>query len=167
MSPLHTIAAALFAVSLLAGPSHAQTAALELTIDQPVAMKASKVVFNMSQLTLAGDQSVGLTHMKLMLQNYKAQNVPLQIVAVFHGAAGYMMLNDTAYNKARRVEKGNPYKDAIAALQADGVQFEECGQTARTNGWVNANLLPGVKVNTGANLRLVQLMQDGFMPLQP
>ena len=45
-------------------------------------------------------------------------------------------------------------------LQAAGVRFEECGQTARDNGWVNADLLPGVLVNSGANFRIVQLVQD-------
>ena len=28
-------------------------------------------------------------------------------------------------------------------------------------------LLPGVKVNTGANFRLVELMQQGYVMLQP
>ncbi len=139
----------------------------ELKIDVPVPLKASKVVFNMDHLAFAGDQSIGLTYMKLMLQNYKTKQTPLQIIAVFHGAAGYMLLNDAAYNKARRGDTGNPYKEAIASLQKEGVEFEECGQTARVNGWVNADLLPDVKVNTGANLRLVQLMQDGFVSLQP
>ena len=74
----------------------------ELKIDVPVPLKASKVVFNMDHLAFAGDQSIGLTYMKLMLQNYKAQKTPMQIIAVFHGAAGYMLLNDAAYNKARR-----------------------------------------------------------------
>ena len=35
------------------------------------------------------------------------------------------------------------------------------------NHWVNAALLPGVKVNTGANFRIVQLVQEGFVQLQP
>ena len=55
----------------------------------------------------------------------------------------------------------------IFALQQEGIQFEECAETARINGWVNADLLPGVKVNTGANLRIVQLVQDGYVQLQP
>lgn len=139
----------------------------ELKIDVPVQLRASKVVFNMDHLAFAGDQSVGLTYMKLMLQNYKASQTPLQIIAVFHGAAGYFLLNDAAYNKVRKSEKGNPLKDAIASLQAAGVEMEECGQTAKNNGWVNADLLPGVKVNSGANLRLVQLMQEGYVQLHP
>lgn len=144
-----------------------QPGASPLQIDVVVTLKASKVVFNMDHLAFAGDQSIGLTYMKLMLANYRTGNAPLQIIAVFHGAAGYMLLNDEAYDKALKSEKGNPFKEQILALQQAGVQFEECGQTARNNGWVNANLLSGVKVNSGANLRLVELVQDGYVQLQP
>jgi len=121
----------------------------------------------MDHPTFAGEQSVGLMYMGLMLKNYHASETPIQITAVYHGMAGYMLLNDATYNKVRKTERGNPYKDAIAALQKDGVAFEECGQTARANGWVNSDLLPAVKVNTGANLRIVQLVQDGYVQLQP
>lgn len=138
-----------------------------LHIDVPVQVKTSKVVFNMDHPSFAGDQSIGLMYMGLMLKNYKATETPLQITAVYHGMAGYMLLNDAAYNKVRKTDRGNPYKDAIAGLQKDGVEFEECGQTARANGWVNSDLLPAVKVNTGANLRIVQLVQDGYVQLQP
>jgi uncharacterized protein len=139
----------------------------ELRIDVPVMLKPSKVVFNMDHLAFDGDRSIGLNYMKLMVQNYKASQTPINIIAVFHGAAGYMLLNDQAYNAARASDKGNPFKELISALQQEGIQFEECGQTARTKGWVNADLLPGVKVDTGANLRIVQLVQDGYVQLQP
>ena len=138
-----------------------------LQIDIPFAAKEAKIVFNMSQPTFAGDQSIGLAHMKLVVQRFKAEKTPLELVAVFHGTAGYMLLGDAAYNKTRRTERGNPFKDLVADLQREGVQFEECGQTAKTNGWVNADLLPGVKVNAGANLRIVQLVQSGFVQMQP
>ncbi len=138
-----------------------------LKIDVPVQLKPSKVAFNMDHPAFAGDQSIGLTYMKLMIQNYRNSNTSLEVIAVFHGALGYMLLNDDTYNKVRKSEKGNPYKDAIATLQKEGVEFEECGQTARVNGWVNKDLLPGVKVNSGANLRLVQLEQDGFIQIHP
>ena len=163
------IAAALLCLAFAqAAPVRAADApADQLHIDVPVLLKASKVAFNMDHPTFAGDQSIGLTYMGLMLKNYQAAKAQIEIVAVYHGMAGYMLLNDEAYNKARRTTRGNPYKEQIAALQTEGVQFEECGQTARTNGWVNANLLPGVKVNSGANLRLIQLVQEGYVQLQP
>lgn len=76
---------------------------------------------------------------------------------------GYMLLNDAAYNKVRKTEKGNPYKEVIADLQKAGVSMEECGQTARNNNWTNADFLP----NVGANLRITQLVQEGHVQLQP
>ena len=145
----------------------ADTTSSPLQIDVPVSLKPSKVVFDMDHPTFAGDQSIGLMYMGLMMRSYAAAKVPIQIIAVYHSMAGYMLLNDQAYNKARKTTHGNPYKDEIAALQSQGVQFEECGQTARSNGWVNADLLPGVKVDTGGNLRLVQLVQDDYVQLQP
>ena len=33
--------------------------------------------------------------------------------------------------------------------------------------WVNADLLPGVKVDTGAIGRLIQLVQEGYVQIQP
>lgn len=138
-----------------------------LQIDIPVPLRELKVVFDMDHLAFAGDQPIGLTQMKTMMERYKAAQVPVRIVAVFHGAAGYMMLNDAAYDKARKAEKGNPLKDRIKALQEEGVQFELCVNTAKSNGWVNADLLPGVKVNGGAMLRIVGLVQDGYVQVQP
>lgn len=138
-----------------------------LKIDVPVVLKDARIVFNMSQLAFVGEQSVGLTHMKLLMERFKTDQTRAQIIAVFHGQAGFMVLGDAAYNKARRTERGNPYKALIAELQQAGVQFEECGQTAKTNNWSNADFLPGVKVNSGANLRIVELVQGGFIQIQP
>jgi uncharacterized protein len=138
-----------------------------LQIEVPVALKESKVVFSMNHLAFLGDQPAGIVQMKSMMARYKGSQVPAHMVAVFFGEAGYMMLNDAAYNKVRKSEKGNPFKDQIKALQDEGVQFELCVNTARGNGWGNANLLPGVKVNGGAMLRIVQLVQDGYIQVQP
>src|SRR5882672_3448401 len=66
----------------------------ELRIDVPVMLKPSKVVFNMDHLAFDGDRSIGLNYMKLMVQSYKASQTPISIIAVFHGAAGSMLLKD-------------------------------------------------------------------------
>ena len=78
-----------------------------------------------------------------------------------------MLLDDPAYNRVRNWERGNPYKKQIAALLRDGVEIEECGHTMAENRWGNSELLPGVRVNSGANFRIVQLAQEGFVQLQP
>src|SRR5215475_12591306 len=122
------LAAALLMLGL-AGPAPAENAPApgELRIDVPVQLRPTRVVFNMDHLAFAADQSIGLNYMRLMLQNYRTTNTPIEIIAVFHGAAGYMLLNDEAYNRNRRTDRGNPYNEIITGLQRDGVQFEECG----------------------------------------
>jgi intracellular sulfur oxidation DsrE/DsrF family protein len=139
----------------------------ELHIDVPVLLKEAKIVFNMDHLAFAGELPIGLGYMKVLSTDFAAAKVPWSITAIFHGAAGYMMLNDAAYDRVRKTKTGNPYKEMIAQLQTAGVRFEECGQTARDNDWVNADLLPGVSVNSGANARIVQLVQAGFVQIQP
>jgi intracellular sulfur oxidation DsrE/DsrF family protein len=127
----------------------------------------AKVVFNLDHAVFQGDEPVGLDFLRLMVDRFHSQGTNAQIVAVFHGAAGYMLLDDAAYDRVRNWQHGNPYKDQIAALLRDGVQIEECAETMKVNHWRNEDLLPGAKVNTGANFRIVQLVQDGFVQLQP
>ena len=42
-----------------------------------------------------------------------------------------------------------------------------CAETMRLNGWRNADVLPGVKVNSGANFRLIELIQQGYIEIHP
>jgi intracellular sulfur oxidation DsrE/DsrF family protein len=50
----------------------------------------------------------------------------------------------------------------MAGLMEQGVQIELCGATATANHWVSKDLLPGVKVNTNAMVRVTELEQKGF-----
>jgi intracellular sulfur oxidation DsrE/DsrF family protein len=139
----------------------------DLHIDVPVVLKEAKVVFNLDHLAFEGDEPTGLHFLRVMTERFRVDQTDARIIAIFHGAAGYMLLDDVAYDKVRNWQHGNPYKDQIAELQRDGVEIEECGQTMADNHWRNAELLPGVKVNSGANFRIVQLVQEGFVQLQP
>jgi intracellular sulfur oxidation DsrE/DsrF family protein len=47
------------------------------------------------------------------------------------------------------------------------LQIEECAISMKNNGWGNPDLLPGVKVNSGAVGRLIQLVQEGYIQIQP
>ena len=47
-------------------------------------------------------------------------------------------------------------------LMEQGVQIELCGATVAANHWINKDLLPGVKVNTNAMVRVTELEQQGF-----
>lgn len=139
----------------------------DLKIDINVVLKQANVVFNMDHLAFAGEEPLGLLYMRLMRERFAADKTNWQIYSIFHGPAGYMLLNDDAYNRVRKTHTGNPYKTQIASLQSDGVNFELCGQTARDNKWTNGDLLGGVKVNSGANFRIIQLVQEGFVQIQP
>jgi len=45
------------------------------------------------------------------------------------------------------------------------VKVELCGATATVHHWGNADLLPGIKVNTDAMARMAQLAQQGFIEI--
>ncbi len=157
------IVSAVLALSCLAQPAAAQ----EIRVDVPVALKQAKVVFNLDHFAFEGDQPTGLQFMKILTEYFRSQGTQVRMVAIFHGAAGYMLLDDAAYGRVRNWTPGNPYKAQIAELIRAGVEIEECAETMRLNRWGNADLLPGVKVTTGANMRIIQLVQDGFVQLQP
>ena len=149
-----------------APPGQAQNAT-GIHVDVPVVLKQAKVVFNMDHRAFSGDIPVGLTHMQLMVQRFNKIGTKWKIVAVFHGDAGYMLLNDVKYDAVRKTKTGNPYKTLVKNLIDEGVQIEECAVTMKGNGWTNADLLPMVKVNPGADGRIVQLVQQGYVMLQP
>lgn len=139
----------------------------ELKVDVPVALKEARVVFNMDHAVFVGDVPVGLNFMRLMLGRFHEMGTRATLVAVFHGEAGYMALDDEAYDACRGVTTGNPYKGLIAALQKQGVGMEVCVVTMKVNHWTNRDLLPGVKVDGGGVLRIVELVQQGFVQIQP
>ena len=139
----------------------------KITIDVPVTLKEANVVFNMDHIALAGDMPFGMKYMGLLNKKMKMDKIPGKIIGIFHGPAAYMTLNDQAYNANRNVTTGNPYKSLIEGLVASGVQIEECAVSMKGNGWTNKDLLPAVKVNTGAVGRIVQLTQEGYVQIQP
>ena len=162
------IGAALAAMCLSLSPAVADAADGDgIRIDVPVVLDEARVVFNLDHLAFEGDEPTGLAFLRVMTERFKAEGTRSRIVAIFHGAAGYMLLNDEAYNRVRNWGSGNPYKDQIARLIRDGVEVEECGQTMRDKHWRNVDLLDDVKVNSGANFRIIQLVKDGFVQIQP
>ena len=138
-----------------------------ISIDIPVLLKEVKVVFNMDHVALAGDMPIGMKYMALLSKKMKRDQATGKIIAVFHGPAAFMTLNDQSYDSNRHVTTGNPYKSLIAGLLADGVQIEECAESMKANHWGNQDLLVGVKVNTGAIARIITLTQQGYVQIQP
>lgn len=146
-----------------------------LHIDIPVKLEKANVVFDMGHLVMStGDMPFLLGDLNLLVTDLKKSGTTGNIVAVFHGDAAYLVLNDNAYNLDRRmlnderynagghVKSGNPYAELIGELMKQGVEIELCGATAKANHWGNADLLPGVKVNTDAMVRITQLEQQGY-----
>ncbi len=134
-----------------------------LHIDIPVKLEKANVVFNIDHLAFMGDMPYAMRHVSQLAKHYLEMNTKGQIIAIFHADAAHLILNDKAYNADRKISTGNPYKELVAELMKQGVQIELCGLAAKAHNWVNADILPGVKVNTGAIFRLTQLAEEGYV----
>jgi intracellular sulfur oxidation DsrE/DsrF family protein len=136
-----------------------------LHIDIPVKLAEVKVAFSIGALMFEGDLPASIFHLQLIEHDIASWIAKAQVFAVFHTNAGHVTLNDDAYNAERNIATGNPYKGLVADLMRRGVQIELCGATAKIHNWGNAELLPGVKVNTDAMARTTQLVQQGFVKI--
>jgi len=133
-----------------------------LHIDVPTTLEKANVVIDFGHAVYLGDLPFALADVNLLATDVHDWSAKGQIIVVFHGDAAYLILNDETYDANRHVSTGNPYKKILNSLMARGVQLELCGATAKGNRWGNANLLPGVKVNVNAMVRLTQLEQEGY-----
>jgi intracellular sulfur oxidation DsrE/DsrF family protein len=136
-----------------------------LHIDIPVKLPDVKMVFSIGALAFEGDLPASIFHLQLIENDIADWNAKSQVIAVFHTNAGHVTLHDSAYNADRNIATGNPYKELISELQKRGVQVELCGATAKVHNWGNADLHPGIKVNTDAMATTTQLVQQGFVKI--
>ena len=136
-----------------------------LHIDIPVKLSNVKTVFSIGALAFEGDLPASIFHLQLIENDITDWNAKSEVIAVFHTNAGHVTLNDSAYNTERNIATGNPYKELVADLMKRGVEIELCGATAKIYNWGNVDLLPGVKVNTDAMARTMQLVQEGFVKI--
>jgi intracellular sulfur oxidation DsrE/DsrF family protein len=151
----------------LAADNAVQQKEPEIRIDIPVTLQKANIVFDIGRVSFSKDLPFAFRFMDIMVKRFKEQGTAGQIIGSFYADAAYLLLNDQAYNRQRNISTGNPYKGLITELQAQGVQIEECAMSMKLQKIGNEDLLPGVKVNSGANPRMVQLMQQGFVRLQP
>ena len=134
-----------------------------LHIDIPTKLEKANVVIDFGHAVFAAPhEPFALGDISLLDTDVQDWNAKGQIVVIFHGDAAYIVLNDESYNVKRNITTGNPYKKVLNGLMEKGVQLELCGATAKANHWGNANLLPGVKVNVNAMVRVTQLEQEGY-----
>jgi intracellular sulfur oxidation DsrE/DsrF family protein len=136
-----------------------------LHIDIPVQLAEVKAAFSIAALGFEGDLPASIFHLQLISKDVANWHANARVVAVFHTNAGHVTLNDEAYNAERKIATGNPYKGLVDDLMKGGVEIELCGATAAVHKWGNADLLPGVKVNTDAMARMTQLTQEGFVDI--
>jgi intracellular sulfur oxidation DsrE/DsrF family protein len=136
-----------------------------LQIDIPVVLKEVKIAFNIAGLSFEGDLPASIFHLQLITQDIADWSARSQVIAVFNTNAGHPILTDAAYNTERMIRTGNPYKELIIELMKRGVKMEICGATAAAHKWTNEDFIPGVKVNTDAMSRMVQLAQEGFVEI--
>ena len=136
-----------------------------LRIDIPVRLTELRVAFSIAALAFEGDLPASIFHLQLITHDIADWQAKAQVTAVFHTNAGQVTLHDEAYNAERKVATGNPYKQLLAELMQRGVEVELCGATATAHKWGNADLLPGIKVNTDAMARMSQLVQEGFVQI--
>ena len=134
-------------------------------IDIPVKLEEVKNVFSVASLSFEGDLPAVLFHLGLIMDDIANWKAKFQVVAIFHTLAGHVTLHDQAYNKDRSIATGNPYKKLVTDLMGRGVQVELCGATARVHGWNNADTIPGIKINTDAMARTIELVQQGFVKI--
>ena len=122
-------------------------------------------MFSIASLSFEGDLPASLFHLQLIMNDVSNWKAKSQVVAVFHTNAGHVTLHDQLYNPDRNIATGNPYKKLVTDLIERGVQVELCGAPAKVHGWRNADLIPGIKINTDAMARTTQLVQEGFVKI--
>ena len=65
-----------------------------LHIDIPVKLEKANVVLDIGHMVLNGDMPFFLGDMDLLATDLKDWNVKGEVIAVFHGDAAYILLND-------------------------------------------------------------------------
>jgi len=133
-----------------------------LRIDIPTKLEKTNVVIDFGHAVFNGDMPFALGDINLLAADANTWNAKGTVIVIFHGDAAYLVLNDESYNVNRHTTGGNPFKKILKGFMAQGVQLELCGATAKGNRWGNANLLPGIKVNVNAMVRLTELEQQGY-----
>jgi intracellular sulfur oxidation DsrE/DsrF family protein len=136
-----------------------------LHVDIPVKLEDVKAVFSVAALSFQGDLPTSIIHLQRITGDIADWGATAEVVAIFHTDAGHVTLDDAAYNADRHIGTGNPYKELVTNLMNRDVHVELCGATARIHQWGNEDLIPGIKVNTDAGARMIQLVREGFVKI--
>lgn len=124
-----------------------------------------KVVYQIKTDTWKHDVAAGLHYLKKLARVYSELGIgseDREIIGVFHGNAGYFLLNDPAFAKAAEKGGENPNKQIVKDLLDAGVELELCKSTMQGHGWTGKDVLPGVKIVVGAYPRIIDLQLRGY-----
>lgn len=126
--------------------------------------EAYKVVFNITQGT-PGDGRVN-TELALvgrfvnLLALSGMDPAQSQIVAVVHGGATPIVVDDAAYGA--RFGEANVNAEAISALEEAGVEIVVCGQALASSGFSPEQVLEPVEVSISAMTELASRQMEGY-----
>lgn len=107
----------------------------------------------------------GLDRVRRLVQEYQSLGIPeedIHICAVFDDEASYWMLNDDTYRRFAATNSGNPNRSVVEELVKAGVSVEITKEWMGAYGWTADDILPGVKVVTGASERIAELGVKGY-----
>lgn len=141
-------------------PSHAE---------QSAAASEVRAVYQASGDVWKDGVSRALFYVDKTVQAYEQRGVRrehLALVVVYHGDAGYHLLNDSAFERFAGVRSVtaavNPNAHRVRELSDRGIRIEMCSSTMRHHGWTERDLLPGVHVVPNAYPRVIDLQMDGY-----
>lgn len=136
---------------------------------EPSAAGEVRAVYQASGDVWKDGVSRALFYVDKTAQAYEQRGVArddLALVVVYHGEAGYHLLNDGAFERfagARSVTATvNPNARHVRDLSERGIRIEMCSSTMRQHGWTERDLLPGVQVVPNAYPRVIDLQMDGY-----
>ncbi len=104
-----------------------------------------KIIFDLTKDSQKDSVNSGLFHIARLLNVYASAGVnpeQLDLVGIFHGNAGKVVLDNENYKKKFKTD--NPNIDLISKLKNAGVKFFVCGQTLEEknfdHNWVNPDV---------------------------
>jgi len=127
-----------------------------------------KLVFDVQTMgDSSDDASPALRTIGAVLNTYRKFGVPsdhIQATAVFHGKTILLVTTDQTYQHRSGTPK-NPNAALLHELASAGVDLVICGQSARSQHYTNADILPFVTTNLSATVTFINLQTRGFIKI--
>lgn len=120
---------------------------------EPSIVEPRKIVFSIKS---ADNEDINhvLSSANNVLQFYGPENVNMRIVAYYHGIKALLKKEKEI---ARRID---------ALMQVD-VEFVACGNTLRTKGIKEEELVDGVEVVTAGIVEMIERVKEGWVNIVP